>query len=167
MWSQIQGACYHWRMLTEFEKKLGLGYIGYYIMDFSLLYWCLWVMIILCMRPANERRRYNVTSSLIGWPHTQNDPCVGYVRHRHATIYVHGMIEIITETMELSGGKIHQLHVRRVLYILQHPLLYLICDDIMTWKCFLHFWPFVWGIHLYLWCHSCNKWIFFIHYQLP
>ena len=27
------------------------------------------------MRPANERRRYIVTSSLIGWVHTQNDPC--------------------------------------------------------------------------------------------
>ena len=25
------------------------------------------------MRPANERRRYNVTSSLIGWAYTQND----------------------------------------------------------------------------------------------
>ena len=31
--------------------------------------------IILCMRPTNERRRYIVTSSLIGWAHTQNDPC--------------------------------------------------------------------------------------------
>ena len=31
--------------------------------------------IILCMRPANERRRYIVTSSLIGWAHAQNDPC--------------------------------------------------------------------------------------------
>ena len=30
--------------------------------------------IILCMRPANERRRYNVTSSLIGWVHSQDDP---------------------------------------------------------------------------------------------
>ena len=30
---------------------------------------------ILCMRPANERRRYNVTSSLIGWAHTRNNPC--------------------------------------------------------------------------------------------
>ena len=27
------------------------------------------------MRPANERQRYNVTSSLIGWAHTQIDPC--------------------------------------------------------------------------------------------
>ena len=31
--------------------------------------------IILFMRPANERHRYNVMSSLIGWAHTQNDPC--------------------------------------------------------------------------------------------
>ena len=29
---------------------------------------------ILCMRPANEGRRYIVTSSLICWAHTQNDP---------------------------------------------------------------------------------------------
>ena len=29
--------------------------------------------IILCMCPANERQRYIVTSSLIGWAHTQND----------------------------------------------------------------------------------------------
>ena len=30
--------------------------------------------IIFGMRPANGGRRYNVTSSLIGWVHTQNDP---------------------------------------------------------------------------------------------
>ena len=28
------------------------------------------------MNPANERRRYNVTSSPIGWAHTQNEPCI-------------------------------------------------------------------------------------------
>ena len=32
--------------------------------------------IILWMRPANGRRRYMVTSSLIGWAHSQNDPCI-------------------------------------------------------------------------------------------
>ena len=31
--------------------------------------------INLCIRPANERRRYSVTSSLIGWAHTQNYLC--------------------------------------------------------------------------------------------
>ena len=30
--------------------------------------------IILGMGSANERRRYNVTSSLIGWAHTKTDP---------------------------------------------------------------------------------------------
>ena len=29
----------------------------------------------LCICPANERQRYIVMSSLIGWSHTQNDPC--------------------------------------------------------------------------------------------
>ena len=28
------------------------------------------------MRPANERRRYSVTTSLIGSAHSQNDPCI-------------------------------------------------------------------------------------------
>ena len=32
--------------------------------------------ILLWMHPANERRRYNVTSSLIGWAHSQNAPCI-------------------------------------------------------------------------------------------
>ena len=32
--------------------------------------------IILSMRPSNERRRYGVASSLIGWAHAQNDPDV-------------------------------------------------------------------------------------------
>ena len=35
--------------------------------------------IILCMHPANERRRYNVTLSLIGWVHPQNDPCCAQI----------------------------------------------------------------------------------------
>ena len=34
----------------------------------------IWDRIIFHMRPASESRRYNVTSSLIGWVHTQNDP---------------------------------------------------------------------------------------------
>ena len=32
------------------------------------------------MRPANERRRYNVTSSLIGWARTRNKPWPQYAR---------------------------------------------------------------------------------------
>ena len=32
---------------------------------------------ILCVRPANEGRRYTVTPSLVGWVHTHNDPWNG------------------------------------------------------------------------------------------
>ena len=41
--------------------------------------------IILCMRPANERRRYNVTSSPIGWAHSQNDPWISITKMRLKT----------------------------------------------------------------------------------
>ena len=32
--------------------------------------------LILDLHPANERRRYKVTPSLIGWTQTQNQPCI-------------------------------------------------------------------------------------------
>ena len=32
------------------------------------------------LRPANERRRYKVTPSLIGWAQTQNQPCIYFAR---------------------------------------------------------------------------------------
>ena len=31
--------------------------------------------ISLGMHPANKRRRYDVTTFLIGWAHAQTDPC--------------------------------------------------------------------------------------------
>ena len=53
------------RLISELNKKL-----------FRWLQYRWLTGIILCMPPANERRRYNVTSSLIGWVHTQNNPWV-------------------------------------------------------------------------------------------
>ena len=44
---------------------------------FRKLYFCnerTAAVSVLCMRPASERRRYFVTSSLIGWVHTQMTP---------------------------------------------------------------------------------------------
>ena len=35
---------------------------------------------------ANGRRRYDITSSLIGWAHTQDDPCWCYSLWHHATL---------------------------------------------------------------------------------
>ena len=37
--------------------------------------WWAYPGIILCIHPANDRWCYSVTSSLIGWVHTQNDIC--------------------------------------------------------------------------------------------
>ena len=41
--------------------------------------------IILYMRPANGRQRYNVMSSLIGWVHMQNDLCIRLEQMHHVT----------------------------------------------------------------------------------
>ena len=39
----------------------------------SWIYFFQYLVLWMCL--AKERRRYNVTSSLIGWAHSQNDPC--------------------------------------------------------------------------------------------
>ena len=45
--------------------------------------------VILWMRPANQRRRYIATLSLIGWAQTQNDPCLclsSLLMYRHIRV---------------------------------------------------------------------------------
>ena len=51
------------------------------------------VRIIMCMRPANERRRDIITSSLIGCTHTQNDPPPPNppLKHTHTPIMIHNL----------------------------------------------------------------------------
>ena len=39
--------------------------------------------LILVLRPANERRRYFVTTSLIGWVQAWNQPCDMFVLYHH------------------------------------------------------------------------------------
>ena len=63
-WSQRWTRCQHWK---EKWKNVVI------LMKCSSL--APQDVVILYMHPANERRRYNVTSSLIGWMHTQNDHC--------------------------------------------------------------------------------------------
>ena len=58
-----------WEMLCIFWRK---------ILTIWWRFYCWLILeagITLCMGSANERRRYNVTSSLTGWTHAQNDPC--------------------------------------------------------------------------------------------
>ena len=44
--------------------------------------------IILVMGSANERQRYNVVSSLIGWAHTQKVPLLLYFQSHYAICVV-------------------------------------------------------------------------------
>ena len=58
-------------------------------------------VISLAMRQTNERRRYNVTTSLIGWAHTWADPCHTYSSMVNAVCAVLSTLYIVqcyTET---------------------------------------------------------------------
>ena len=61
---------------------------------------CIKPEIILYMGPANERWRYMVTSSLIGWVHIQNDPCNAARLSSiiHTVIAIHQSLMIIIMT---------------------------------------------------------------------
>ena len=59
---------------SQWEMALHCNTISHWLgayTEWSLKFTLQW---ILCMRPTNETWRYTVTSSLIGWAHTQNDP---------------------------------------------------------------------------------------------
>ena len=61
--------------------------------------------IVLSMVPAKESRRYYVAPALIGWPHTENDPCTcnGYIFHRkHKGL---SSINIIPSHWHDKGGR--------------------------------------------------------------
>ena len=75
------------------------------------------------MSSANERPCYNVTLCLIGWAHTQNDPCIQY-----ACVYTNMIFRL---------HWLRQLQTRLV-----------ICDVTIFWQCYnIHyvltlFWQF-------------------------
>ena len=53
------------------------------------------------MRPANDRRRYIVTSSLIGWAHSQNDPYMCHLTTRNwSNLYIIPIESIYTMTSD-------------------------------------------------------------------
>ena len=59
----------------------------YYISTRNIFIFTHYTGIILCMCPANERWRYIVTSSLIGWVYVQNDPW--QYKHIHSAYLGH------------------------------------------------------------------------------
>ena len=67
------------------------------------------------MRTANERRRYSVTSSPIGWAHAQNDPWVNQdVLNFHIccfTGFLSGVPDLFDRNKILSGGDLSHYQV--------------------------------------------------------
>ena len=59
--------------------------------------------LILGLRPANERRRYKVTLSLMGWAQTKNQPCVHTVATSQPNLHSISLTYwYITEQVETS-----------------------------------------------------------------
>ena len=63
--------------------------------------------IILWMHPVNERWRYNVTSSLIGLVHSQNDPWTSYFKHVHlrSELYMKNHQWVMRQATGINGLK--------------------------------------------------------------
>ena len=63
-------------IIPTYHDAANLGYQTIHVTTWSVIVIPHYISagIVLCVCPANEGRRYNVTSSLIGWAHTQNDP---------------------------------------------------------------------------------------------
>ena len=51
--------------------------MDWFVMDIIMIFIIIIIKsgFILCMRPANKRWHYIVMLSLIGWVHSQDDPC--------------------------------------------------------------------------------------------
>ena len=77
IWRQV--ICNHnhdVRWSLHIRNATASWYVRSWLTDVNEPHTLTYAGLILCMRPANERRRYNETSSLIGWAHTKNDPCL-------------------------------------------------------------------------------------------
>ena len=60
-------------LASQTAKALEVGRCGH---ENGLIHKIYYYFMILGLRPANERRRYFVTTSLTGWAQTQNQPCM-------------------------------------------------------------------------------------------
>ena len=79
------------------------------------------------MHPANEGQRYSVTSSPIGWAHTQNDPCITqhmnllkwliFHKHMHFVLYIiKSKYSLKYFSRYLAETKlVHQIHARKII----------------------------------------------------
>ena len=68
--------------------------------------------IISCRCPVNKRRHYNVTSSLIGWAHTQSDPWL------YHNIHVIARPSMLPKAAHPMGGQF-RYYVKKIHFTMQ------------------------------------------------
>ena len=81
VYKQYLRCCDHFNkclFLVIQQAEVLLNFFGKCIMEYTVQLCILFSGLILGLRRANERRRYFATTSLIGWAHAQNQPCVFY-----------------------------------------------------------------------------------------
>ena len=94
--------------------------------------------IILCIRPANMRWRYIVTSSLIGWAHTQNDPCKGPMMGIYGMSFISTKSDLLTVTTKCSGSFRNRICPFVCLsFHMSIPKQACLCDDPWNSSCYL------------------------------
>ena len=111
--------------------------------------------IILNMCPVNERRRYIVTSSLIGWAHTQNEAFSlsgGY--SNHSSTVLHQVCLMYITDIYLSLQPISWWRHMTILVCVKSPATPLFVQQLAladkeNTKC-LYYWQFPSGIHKWL-----------------
>ena len=85
--------------------------------------------LIVGLRPANDRRRYFVTTSLIGWAHTYNQPCLPTFRENHPLLH-HSPLHTDSQQTSCNNHSHLRLHTVCILsYRLQRWQDVMWCND--------------------------------------
>ena len=82
--------------------------------------------IVLWMCPVNERRRYNVTSSLIGCVHSQNDPC--FMHTRTINIITNIPLDGFIQSLKKMTGLILKFTVHTSYFLIIQLVPYFVMD---------------------------------------
>ena len=116
--------------------------------------------IILCMRPANERFRYAVKPSLIGWVHTHNDPWWWFL--------IEVMVHILIVWIFLIGNIFLNSVMKR--RIASENRKSQAANYINSWR------RFAWDVHeqwinvyiqlmnKYIYIYTCNIYVYYMYY---
>ena len=125
----------HWRTIPVHNPIMFSWRNCYFVVDIRLWYPSVLSLpklpitsrIILCIRSANKRRRYDITSSLIGWTHAQKNACYFLCRWITplflTTVFHHCVLELNLKRVNKQG----QVPLKIYRYILDVFVLLLNC----------------------------------------